>query len=468
MKGMTTRDKAPARDSTPEPAAGAFEPRGFAAPSKAPHAAPRGGTAADLLNAYIQRRQAVPVAQSVSSPPETAAATETPQAEPAADTLDSEEDGAEFLDKTFEEDIAYLIEATGRKEVKIGTELHHVELRWLATGLDIGIASEWTSIISIIQTLSTAAGQPNTEITGRQADINAIFAPVQQARTSLTNLEQAYKDAQAAATEARQGVSVKSRAWRTVVSAARTAAQNARTRVTSASLELVKRCKSAIQRAWEEFGEFLPGHLIPASVVFQDRDFSGDTDTYTYHTGAADDPIPIMWYKAPGDYPTIHYGGRDYAYDDAVDIAGTLFGVRAANDPAETALFKLKKVAHNETRQGQKHFNDLFNDNGVAVGGKAAPALGERGGFDGDHVKDLGFGGKDQADNYWPLAAGINRRAFNGYNSRYIVNYLDADLEGKSRAIGGLIGKYFVVKGFCNGPVPAETGSAIAGTHTLA
>lgn len=383
-------------------------------------------------------------------------ATETESEVQEKDLLDTSEDESGYLKE--------LLLESGREEVKIGTKLHHVELRLFSSGLEIGVASEWEEISSIIKTLLDAASRPGTSIYGQEADINAISEPVRQAYDNVNIIHGLFLKSQ----EDKKAIprlsvtSTKFKENREKKFKATEKYNRYRKKLTDASYQLTAACKLAIQQAWEAFGDFLPAHLLPATAVFQDRDFVGDLNVYTYHRGDASDPIPIMWYKDPEEYPIIEYNKNKYHYYDKVKIGGTDFGVSAANDPRFPNAFQLRKLAHNETREGQKIFNELFNSNSVKVGDKKAPALVE-GKFDGDHVKDLGFGGRDQAENYWPLSAQINRRAFNGYNSRYIINYLDGGV-GKSKAIGGMIGKYFVVKGFYGGPVPDESNSPQAGS----
>jgi hypothetical protein len=83
--------------------------------------------------------------------------------------------------------------------------------------------------------------------------------------------------------------------------------------------------------------------------------------------------------------------------------------------------------------------------------------------------RDLGFGGEDKDDNYWPLKSEINRRAYHGYNNGYILHYRDTkDKELKAQPIGGLIGRWFTVKDFLSADqksVPDESGTKKAGTE---
>ncbi len=228
--------------------------------------------------------------------------------------------------------------------------------------------------------------------------------------------------------------------------------------------------KEMIIALWDIGSDFLPTHLMPAGEIFRDKAFTGDPNRYTYHTGANDDPIPILWYKRPEDYPSLLLsdGKTEVKFGEQFSVSGTIFHLDAANRPKVGWL--LQKVSHNESREGQQALNRLLIDNDVAVkkaGNFVKPPLGDRHQFDGDHVRDLGFGGADRASNYWPLDSTINRRAFTGYNAHYMLNYRDPTKNSHhARAIGGLIGKWFIVKGFMNPNDPAapDEGSAAGGT----
>ena len=370
-----------------------------------------------------------------------------------------------FLNKTIGEDMRELIESCEKEELKIGLKIHHIELKLIDSEIEVGVASEWEDIKNIINTLLKAEEEPNSEIAGTKKTIEAIYKPVKKAKSLMVKLEKNYRKQQQQLHYVPLGLSRKDAKMLPSYKKQKKKTLAARGEFSYALIYLIRVSRDAIQSAWERFGDFLPANLIPAAAVFRDRDFKGDLNKYTYHTGKENDPIWIVWYKSPNDYPPIMYQGKQYEYTDNVEIGNQKFGVSDENNPAKANSFRLRKVAHNESRQGQKAFNTLFNDRKVNVGGTQAPALGDKGGYDGDHVKDLGFGGKDEAKNYWPLSAEVNRRAFYGYNSRYIVNYIDPERKkGHARAIGGLIGKYFIVKGYCDKAVPDESGTAIAGT----
>lgn len=187
-----------------------------------------------------------------------------------------------------------------------------------------------------------------------------------------------------------------------------------------------------------------------------------------YHTGEKNDPIPIMWYKPETEYKPLQPLDRrkdlkPIGFSKGGDVGGKQFGVDAKNLPSNwTKSNPIKKVLHQSDRGEQKKLNIHLLNNGYKIG--------ESYKLDGDHVKDLGFDGVDEIQNYWPLKSDINRRAFHGYNENYVLNYYSVD-NGKevpkAKSIGGLIGKYFYVKGYlAAGTVPAESDTAKAGTDT--
>lgn len=190
-----------------------------------------------------------------------------------------------------------------------------------------------------------------------------------------------------------------------------------------------------------------------------------------YHRGTKTDPIPIVWYKPMSAYKSItpttaaaKNGLASLAFPGGGNINGLTFGVDLNNLPTNwTKANPIEKVAHESDRGVQKGLNKHLSENGYKIGDDYQ--------LDGDHVKDLGFNGDDEIKNYWPLNSGINRRGFQGYNSRYILNYYEVDLKGnevpKAKSIGGMIGKYFYVKGYMSsgeGTYPAESGTSKAGT----
>ena len=183
--------------------------------------------------------------------------------------------------------------------------------------------------------------------------------------------------------------------------------------------------------------------------------FMGDaTKPGDYHTGTAGDPIPIVFYKREADYAPITANGRTYHYPAGPQVTGRLgtydLRVNAANRYAVgTVIYNSKQWGDEPaTRTRQVDINVALRRAGASMVG-----------LDGDHVRDLGFGGQDVADNYWPLVANVNRRPFLGWRALYGVNYKKSDGTLATAPITALGGKFFVIKalmGAADGNVPAE------------
>lgn len=339
---------------------------------------------------------------------------------------------------------------------------HHVTARESGGLMRLGVASEFTEVSTIVRTLLDS-GSP---LTATQRDtVKGISVAVEKAEAEMNK----YKDLYDAANE-------KKMALREIVTITVDSDFGAPKKRISSSHQrydeyedaidetemlkdeyfkkttlAVNLAKDAIIKLWEIGKDFLPTHLMPVGAVFRDRDtFGGDTGRYTYHTGDKGDAIPITWYKSPVDYPRLKLkDGTVINFGDSFKVGSLNFGLNSDNKPKVDWF--IQKTAHNDSREGQHSFNKTLIDEEVQVekgSSFVSPPLGDTHHFDGDHVKDLGFGGKDQADNYWPLDSTINRRAFAGYNSGYVVHYKDERGEHKSRSIGGLVGKWFVVKRF--------------------
>lgn len=231
--------------------------------------------------------------------------------------------------------------------------------------------------------------------------------------------------------------------------------------------------KYAIDELWHEYQDILSEFLSPRSLLSKEHRVENGLNVNDYFTGdTIADAIPIIWYKDLSDYPSIQQAdGSIRTMTQGANIGGGI--TISSNWP----LGPFRKVAHNSNRSNQQYYNILINNTtnvGVIETGGILNTnpMGESPGqgYDGDHVQDLGFSGVDTNTNYWPLEAGINRRGFNGYNSGYLIHYRQGN-QIKKKAIGGLIGKYFRIKGYMpNTPglnKPNESGSAKAGTTQL-
>ncbi|WP_394747657.1 eCIS core domain-containing protein [Spongiimicrobium salis] len=197
-----------------------------------------------------------------------------------------------------------------------------------------------------------------------------------------------------------------------------------------------------------------------------------------YHKGTSDDPIPIIWYKPATKYHAVSaYASEEQATDNdrtttdfpgpatiynsgpkthikgsTVTIGRTGYGTQL-ND-------RIKKVRHDSKREKQRELNEILNRSGHTMGKSSA--------LDGDHIQDLGFDGKDNPNNFWPLDSTINRRGFTDYPG-YQVHVKSDDDHLFVRPIGALYGYYFVIKGFQEGDsatVPEESNTEKAGVAT--
>lgn len=348
---------------------------------------------------------------------------------------------------------------------------HHVLTEEVDGILRLGFASEFTQVEQIVRTL-LATTSPLTPT--QRTTVTDIYNDVTRAETEMNRLWHRYIRLNRTAHEARRtaarvGKGRTSGRNDPAYQKARETAKQAFRQYAQQQRDAINFAKDKILELWEIGKDFLPTNLMPVGEVFRDKStFGGDTSQFSYHTGKPNDRIPITWYKAPGDYPRLKLSDNTIVkFGDTFTAAGISFGLSTDNAPKVD--WKLQKTAHNETREGQKSFNDALTNAGVKVekgGNFVTPPLGNTHQFDGDHVKDLGFGGQDIASNYWPLNSTINRRAFNGYNAGYVVHYLNEKGEHQSRAIGGLVGKHFVVKRFLSSnaaPVPND-GAAAGGT----
>lgn len=361
---------------------------------------------------------------------------------------------------------------------------HHVTARVIGGELRVGIESEFTEVEHIVKLLLSASSPLNNAtkatVTAMGVAVEKLQDTANEASSELAAARSREFELRATVTELREPllggpqqrfVNTKHPRYNDYEKA-RDASDKAVQTHREALARAVSGAKDTILELWEIGKDFLPEHLMPVGEVFRDKaNFLGDRNKFEYHTGAADDPIPIRWYKAVEDYPRLRLADKKtvLSFGDSFKAAGITFGLNADNRPKPG--WKIQKKSHHESREGQKLYNKALKRARIQVdrdgnGHWVWPPVGEGNPFDGDHVKDLGFGGADSPQNYWPLPSRINRRAFTGYNAGYVVHYKEANGEHKSRAIGGLVGKWFEVKSFLgslDGPAPSD-GPAAGGT----
>jgi hypothetical protein len=209
-----------------------------------------------------------------------------------------------------------------------------------------------------------------------------------------------------------------------------------------------------------------------------------------YHEGrSAADAIPVVWYKRKEDYKS--FSAVDYP-DIRERLGRDAFNLHEAQRKASECKSKLfhypngpslllEAATRNRTvvrmtapatfpfacgapvvnvKAGQSAEAERGLQTAVREALKRQQAdLSE---LDIDHVKDLGFGGHDKADNLWPLKETINRRPFAGWRTRYGLHYVDRGTV-KAGVIAELQHRYFSAKAFMDfkeGPIPKEGGTS--------
>lgn len=227
------------------------------------------------------------------------------------------------------------------------------------------------------------------------------------------------------------------------------------------SLGFKTKYTDASLKDYKDGAKYLIEKLEP-SRIFRGKDFSLTNylarqienhvfpDIQELAAGTHADPIPIYWYKNIKDYPP------------SIKLAGKIYGMR-----------NLAKIVHDgETIQvgvSDKYIiraaggvNSRQNATKLQRGTTSARdsamtkayrmALAALKYFwkneDVDHVKDLGFGGDDVYENFWPLNSTINRTPFyEQWLTRYKVEYKDGK-EHKVDSLKELKGKWFIIKGY--------------------
>ena len=348
--------------------------------------------------------------------------------------------------------------------ITVAGDSHTIKYEKVGDKWELGIASKWLRAYEIHQNLRTAGL--------RSAPITQAFATFRQSSIATDTAQDEYDEA--LGIEEAAGLRIKSartqagpnqkRAktkadgeWSEANDALQqkgavlTAARNEEKRLYREYIKLVIQSgDEAEQIVAEVLGAKMPVITKDSSLV------AADDKKYRYHEGTVGDPIPIVWYKPRGEYKPIDVtddGGTKKLNpfgQNAVKVGGIdyTFGVSAGNDPNNFGKYgaPIKNTPkHGKSRDNQQAYNEIFKDMG-----HQPSAHGE----DGDHVLDLGFGGKDRIDNYWPLDSDTNQLAFKGWRGRYYLHYKKQQLADGSWEIeraplnsGSLVGKYFYLKG---------------------
>lgn len=168
------------------------------------------------------------------------------------------------------------------------------------------------------------------------------------------------------------------------------------------------------------------------------------------HAGTSADPIPLTWYKAPGDFQTVDLtvNGQRRSYttratrrlnwhDDWQNPTKTVpvrIGIESQYEVPMKA--KLQRTLSRRIGIPQKRYREVLAHYGFDWSNK-----------DADHVTDLGMGGVDRYRNIYPLDKTINRLGFTGFYNKRIV-WKDSKTSTKISRLSRLTGKWFRIRGF--------------------
>ena len=167
-------------------------------------------------------------------------------------------------------------------------------------------------------------------------------------------------------------------------------------------------------------------------------------DTTGLHEGTDEDPIPLHWYKDPGNYPQSVRLRGDHGplrvpmtAPTAIVVNGRtrVVGINSGN-LVRTGHRLVRGTVYPRSGQPQRAFRNVLRRSEYNWTGK-----------DADHVKDLGFGGTDSFGNLWPLNAGINRRGFIWYWT-YRISYKKSPIKKSTVPLMFMRNKVFEVIGF--------------------
>ena len=174
-------------------------------------------------------------------------------------------------------------------------------------------------------------------------------------------------------------------------------------------------------------------------------DFMGNRNKLSDYKDGKNKPIPIVFYKSVSDYkPIIVPVNTDsrvvpgtYNFPNGPTVYGRKgkYSLIVKNSNIFHVGSILENSKDSNTRTTQIDINHALKEAGVQMKG-----------LDGDHVRDLGFGGTDTPNNYWPLKSKINRRPFLGWRGSYGLNCIDGTGVPKTKSITALTGKKLIIK----------------------
>lgn len=200
----------------------------------------------------------------------------------------------------------------------------------------------------------------------------------------------------------------------------------------------------------ENAAEFLAKALKNAKDEKEEKQQLPGQESRTKHfqpLGTKDDPILISWYKPPHWYADpihldIGQGRKPFRRDERVMLPnGEGIGVR--HWPRVGEVFLITGIPTERSGSMQAAFRRTLQQYGFPWGG-----------WEADHVWDLGLGGFDDYSNLWPLEKGVNNRAGNRQLFQTVQYNKETDPPGTRRAPvvikdhPDLMSKYFKIRDF--------------------
>ena len=218
---------------------------------------------------------------------------------------------------------------------------HTAEIRFIAGEIVPGVNSTWTTVEKIREALEKA-GVPQQDVDDLMWDVEMAYGEVVQVQELLQKAEE-----RNFAQPAKPAVSRKrarKEAWD-----ANEEEREAVKQLAVAASALRVECRAVHQAAWQMYQAELSVHLMPAGELFNEKQSTADLNQLEDYSTGADryNAIPIVWYKAPEDYPRLRVDDGEVVEVvepfEEFTLPGRTFGVAEDNRPERGMV--LRKVA---------------------------------------------------------------------------------------------------------------------------
>lgn len=174
-------------------------------------------------------------------------------------------------------------------------ELHTAEIKYINGEIVAGVNSDFKTVEKIEEALLKAKV--------KKKDVDALVANAKKAKIEEEKaLGKLMKERNLLPGANKKGIkpqATKRKRTKTT--------RDARTAHTEAINRLLAECAAVQKEAWDLYSDVLEVNLMPAGALFEDKISTADKNHLgDYRTGKdAAHAIPIVWYKAPADYPKL-------------------------------------------------------------------------------------------------------------------------------------------------------------------